>query len=214
MRKGIKILSVFLAVVMLLGVSGCAMSRKLTQEEKDALTLGTITDGVYENAYFGIGFQAEADWTVDDYSKILELNGWKDNGDLKAQAIKDMAKPGYFYEMNAMRNDQLVSVNVCVENVAIYDQPDVSEDGYVASAIITQQEIFKESPATNVVFTTVCENLAGQDHYGYLVTCQVNGEPMYYRAMYIKVGIYAAVITITSAGEDLTDEAMQMFYQL
>jgi len=147
--------------------------------------------------------------------EIHELNKWSEEEVLKQQLIDSMSKPGYFYEMTAEREDGAVSVNVCIENVAIMEQPDVTEDMYVASAVLNAQEHFKEAGCLNVVIEKDAELFAGAEHYFYHVSCVTpDGRDLYYKAVYVKEGIYAAVITASSAGEDLTGEVLSMFYQV
>ena len=212
-----RILVLCLTCALLLGCSGCAwigMGRDLTQEEKEAIEVGTIIDGVYENSTFRLGFEPADGWSISESEEIRQLNGWSGEKDLKQQAIGSLGKPGYFYEMTAERDDGKASVNVCVENVSIMEQPDVSEDVYVAAAVLNAQEHFKEAGCKNVVITKDIAPFAGGEHYFYYVTCETNDNvDLYYKAMYIKEGIYAAVITATSAEEDLTDEVLSMFYE-
>lgn len=212
-----KFVVLLLACALLLGCSGCAwigMGRDLTQEEKEAIEVGTIVDGIYENTTFALGFAAPEGWKISESSEIREMNGWSEDKDLKEQAIGSLGKPGYFYEMTAERDDSRASVNVCVENVSIMEQPDVTEDVYVAAAVLNAQEHFKEAGCKNVVITKDIAPFAGGEHYFYHVSCKTNdGEDLYYKAMYMKEGIYAAVITATSVEEDMTDEVLSMFYE-
>lgn len=212
-----KFAALLLALSLMLSLSGCyyTMSRDLTDEEINAIEAGAIADGVYENALFGIGFAAEEGWKLSAQEEIHELNKWSEEEVLKQQLIDSMSKPGYFYEMTAEREDGAVSVNVCIENVAIMEQPDVTEDMYVASAVLNAQEHFKEAGCLNVVIEKDAELFAGAEHYFYHVSCVTpDGRDLYYKAVYVKEGIYAAVITASSAGEDLTGEVLSMFYQV
>lgn len=215
MKQFRKLAALLLILTLAFSLTGCYnISREVTQEEKEAIEAGTVTDGVYENALFAIGFAAEDGWTMTPAEEILELNEWKAADDMKDQVIASMGKPGYFYEMIAQRDDGLVSVNVRVENMAVLDQPDSSEEMYAAAAAANAKVHFEEIGSVNMVYQAVCQPFAGSDHYGYYVTCNTTtGEPLFYKVIYVKQGIYTAAITASSAGEDLTDEALAMFYE-
>ena len=216
MKKNLKkIAALLLALSMVCSLSGCyyTMSRDLTEEEKNAIEAGTVTDGAYENAVFSLGYTLPRGWTMTSQEEIWQTNKWDEDKNLKEQVLASMSKPGYFYEMMAEREDKLAGVNVCIENASVMEQPDITEDMYVASAVLNAQEHFKEAGCQNVKITKDQERFAGGEHYYYHVSCKTpDGQDLYYKAMYIKEGIYVAVITASSTGEDLTGEILTQFY--
>ncbi|MBP3634827.1 MAG: hypothetical protein J6J43_09685 [Oscillospiraceae bacterium] len=215
MKRFYKLTALAVLLALVFTLSGCSwfgMSRTLTQEEIDAIEVGTVTDGVYHNETFDLTFAVPEGWTVSTQDEILSFNKWKADKDKKEQALDSLGKPGYFYEMSVSRDDGKAAVTVCVENASILEQPDITEDMYAASALLNAQEHFKEAGCLNVEIEKICESFAGEDHYGYYATCtSPTGTLLYYKAIYVKEGIYAAVITATSAEEDLTGEALAVF---
>ena len=206
-----KIVLMILTACLLLGLTGC--NRTVTQEEIDAIVPCTYTDGVYENTLFGLSFAAPEDWTCSDWEEILEQNEWSAEEDLQPQMIESLGKPAYYYEMFAERLDAKVSVNVCVENAAVLGSPDDTEEGYAVKMMQYNREHFENLGVERLTMTQVQEEVAGALHHGYYVTCESNGVPFYYKAMYMKEGIYVAVITTSSTGEDLTGDVLAMFQE-
>lgn len=207
-----KTAALILILAMLLSLTGCGMSRMLTAEEIDAIAAGTITDGVYENTVFGIGCQLDEDWDVSTQGEILETNGWNEEEDLIEQAKKSLAKPGYFYEMLAETPDQSSTLNVCVENVSIMEDPDISEENYARSAIVMAREAFDIIGAKNLAIEQIVQDVAGKQCHGYLATVHNGDNVLYQKVLYVRQGIYAAVITASCTGEDITDEILANFY--
>lgn len=209
-----KTVALILVLAMLLSLTGCGMSRMLTAEEIDAIAAGTITDGVYENTVFGIGCQLDEDWDVSTQAEILETNGWNENEDLTEQAKKSLAKPGYFYEMLVETPDQTGTVNVCVENVSIMEDPDISEADYARSAIVMAREAFDVIGAKNLTMEQIVQDVAGKQCHGYLATVHTGDHVLYQKVLYVRQGIYAAVITVSCTGADVTDDILSCFYSV
>lgn len=207
-----KVFCIFLTACLLLGMTGC--NRAVTDEEVNAIEPCVYEDGKYRSETFGLGFEAPDGWTCSDWDAILEQNGWSAEEELKPQLIDSLAKPYYYYELIAERDDAKASVNVCVENVAVLGNPDDSEEGYVARTLEITREHFTNLEAQQVIVTQVEEPFAGGIHHGYHVSCKMDKTPYYYKAMYIKKGIYTAVVTVTSTEEDLTDQILALFYEI
>ena len=206
-----KFVLIILTACLLLGMAGC--NRAVTDEEVNAIEPCVYEDGEYRNETFGMAFRAPEGWTCSDWEAILEQNEWSAEEDLKTQVLDSLAKPYYYYELFAERDDAKASVNVCVENVAVLGNPDDTEEGYVARTLEITREHFKNLEAQQLVITQTEETFAGRPHHGYYVSCKMGSTPYYYKAVYIKEGIYAAVITVTSTEEDLTDEVLELFYE-
>ena len=214
MKKINKLLALLLIAALMLSTTGC-MNRLLTQEEIDAIEPGTVTDGTYENTLFALGFSCPEGWDMATQDDVDAINEWDKEEDRHQLAVDSMGKPGYFYEMMAARSDGLVSANVSIENASVLWQPDITEEAYVDVSIETAQELFDAAGMENTQITKGTWPVDGAEHNGYYASCTTpDGDTMYYKSVYLKVGIYVAVITVSSLHEDLTDDALALFYQV
>ena len=207
-----KFVLILLTLCLVLGLAGC--NRTVTEEEVNAIMPCTYEDGVYKNELFSIGFEAPEDWTCSDWEDILERNGWSDEEDMVPQLVKTMGKLCHYYELLAERQDAKAGANVCIENAAVLGNPDDTEESYLTRSMEVIRDHFERLEADRLSIQTVREEFAGQMHHGYYAKCETGGTPYYYKAMFIKEGIYVAVVTATSAEEDLTDEVLSMFYEV
>lgn len=209
-----KKLSLILVISLLLSLAGCGMSRPVTQEEINAIDMGTIAAGVYENAHFGIGCSLDEAWKVSPSEEIMAINKWDAEKDQREQMMDSLAKPGYFYEMMAETEDQSATVNVCVENVAVLEDPDSTGEDYVRAAVVTAREALSTIGVKGAKVEQVEQELAGTPCFGYYVSFENEGRMLHQKVVYLHSGIYAAVITVSCTGEDITDDLLDLFYQV
>lgn len=207
-----KKLALILIVALLLGLTGCGMSRPVTQEEIDAIWLGTVENGVYENTCFGVGCAPGEPWQIMAEEEVLALNEWSAEEDLTEQMKKSLGKPGYFYEMMAELEDQSASIGVCVENVAVLEDPDATPQDYIRSAVVSAREALSTIEVPGAIVEQVQMQVAGQECYGYTISFENEGNTLYQKSMYLHSGIYVLVITVSCVGEDITDRLLDMFY--
>ena len=127
MKKTIKVIALFMALCMMLAMSGC--TRPVTTEERENIGVGSVKDGLYENTFYNIAFRAPEDWTCMSQDEIWELNGWDPEEDLQEQLEERMSDYGHFIEMMASKGTEL-TVKVSVDNAAVMQDPDISEEDY------------------------------------------------------------------------------------
>ena len=209
-----KLIALFLIAALMLGLTACGMSRPVTQEEVDDIDLGTVADGVYENAHFGMGCSLDESWNITPEEELWTLNEWDAAQDLREQMLDSLAKPGYFYELMAEKEDLSATVNVCVENVAIMEDPDCTPEDYVRSAVVTAREALSTIGVEGAIVEQVEREFAGSPCFGYSMRFDRDGKAMHQKSLYLHSGIYAAVITVSCVGEDITDALLDMFYQV
>lgn len=209
-----KKLALCLVIILLLSLTGCGMSRPVTQEEINAIAAGTVENGVYENNHFGIGCAPGEMWQVETAEDIMALNEWSAEEDLREQVLDSLAKPGYFYEMMAQTEDQSATITVCVENVAILEDPDSTAEDYVRAAVVTAREALSTIEVKGAKVEQVEKTVAGNVCLGYTISFENEGRMLYQTSVYLHSGIYAAVVTVSCTGEDITDQLLEMFYQV
>ena len=209
-----KTIALLLAVVLMLSLTACGMSRPVTQEEIDGIDLGTRSGNVYENSNFGMGCELDGTWEISSEEALFELNDWSFEEDLREQMLDSLAKPGYFYELTAEKSDKTATVTVCVENVAIMEDPDCTPEDYIRSAMVTAREALSTLGVEGAVVEQVERDVAGAHSYGYAVHYGHDEDAMHQISMYIHNGIYVAIITVSCVGEDVTNELLDMFYQV
>ena len=69
-----KIIALFMAVLMLLGLCACA-SEPAEEEKEFVPARGTVENGVYKNEAFGITYTAEDNWDYYTEEEIAETMG-------------------------------------------------------------------------------------------------------------------------------------------
>jgi len=209
--KKTKVIALILIVCLLFTVTGC--TRPVTPEERENIGVGQVTDGLYENEFYGIAFRTPEDWTCMTQEEIWDLNGWDTDEELQEQLEDRMADYGHFTEMLATKGTELTA-KVSVDNAAVMQDPDISEELYARATRIDAEGTLGEAGCENILVQDVYEPFMGSSHYGFHIAAEFNGTMMYQKEMYIKNGIYFLVVTVSSAGEDLTDELLAMFYQI
>lgn len=209
-----KKLAIILVLSLLLGLTGCGMSRPVTQEEIDAIAGGTVEGGVYENSHFAIGCSPDENWKVLSSEEIWALNEWDTEKEQREQMMNSLAKPGYFYEMMAETEDQTATVTVCVENVAVLEDPDSTAEDYVRAAVVTAREALSTVEVKGATVEQVERLVAGNTCLGYTISFENEGRMLYQTSVYLHSGIYAAVITVSCTGDDITDTLLDMFYRV
>lgn len=209
-----KLIAISMILALVLGLTACGMSRPVTKEEVADIDLGNVADGVYENPHFGFGCSLDEDWNITPDSDILTTNEWEAEADLREQMLASLAKPGYFYEMMAEKADLSATVSVCVENVSIMEDPDCTPEDYVRSAVVTAREALSTIGMEGALVEQVERDFAGGHCFGYCMSFGRDDEAMYQKSLYVHKGIYAAVITVSCVGEDITDALLDMFYEV
>ena len=188
------------------------MSRSVTPEEIENIDYGTIENGTYENAHFGIGYRFEDEWNTDLQEQIWERNEWNADEDIREQMLASLKKPNYFWEMHTESAAQDATLDISVDNVSVLADPDLSQEKYAEYCAEQAVSHWEQIRATNIDIELAEEEIADKLCHGYVITCEYQGNPIYYKAFYLKKGIYAAEIKTTCIGEDVTDEILSNFY--
>lgn len=208
-----KLLALALALLMSVSAAGC-MSRNVSDTEKNDIAYGKVENGVYESTHFGLGYKFDPNWNTDTQKQIWERNEWNSEKDLREQMMKSLGKQHYFWEMHTETVEQDVTLDVSVDNVSVIADPDISEKEYAKYCAEQAMDHFEQVKVSGAELELIESNVAGKHCHGYLVTFENEGEMCYFKVVYIRKGIYAAVIKATCMGEDVTDALLENFYQV
>lgn len=230
--KGIKrILSLLLLVVLLLLPAGCKKdpddvsgslvpdsqpsqesSASTEESEDEALSIGQVNGGRYENKYFGFGCSLDSTWTYASQEQLQAQNG------LTAEMFDDEAlqeqlrNSNMFYDMMAATEDGYCNINVVVQNMGLLYGSILSEDTIVDQSI---QALPNQMAGAGMTVTS-CKaaevEFAGAAHKAIRMASTIQDVPIYQICVFIKRGGYITNITLTSFMEDNTDTLLKLFY--
>ena len=164
---------------------------------------GSIADGVYENAYFGIACALDGDWELIAEDRLSELGGEVQNA---------------AYDMYAIGGGGLYAMNVVVDDIGAKDGVMYDEEGYTDKSL----ELI-ESAEPGSYAPTAAEKrevtFAGERHYavystGQYVLDEFRAADVYQLAVCVKNGRYVAIVTFMSFFEDKTAQLSEMWYNV
>lgn len=230
--KGIKrILSLLLLVVLLLLPSGCKKdpddvsgslvpdsqpsqesSASAEESEDEALSIGQVNGGRYENKYFGFGCSLDSTWTYASQEQLQAQNG------LTAEMFDDEAlqeqlrNSNMFYDMMAATSDLSLNINVVVQNMGQLYGSILSEDTIVQQTIKTLPDQLAASGMSVTSCKAADVEFAGATHKAIRLTSIVQDMQVYQICVFIKRGGYIANITLTSFTDNTTDTLLKLFY--
>ena len=203
-----------LVLVLVLSMAGCGMSRSVTPEEVEDIDFGTIENGTYENTHFGIGYRFDESWNTKTQEQIWAQNEWDADKDIREQMLKSLKKPNYFWEMHTETKEQDATLDVSIDNVSVLADPDLSQEKYAEYCAEQAVNHWEQIKASNIDIELTQAEIAGRQSHGFEITCEYQGDTIYYKAFYLRKGIYAAEIKLTCIGEDVTEEILANFYEV
>ena len=230
--KGIKrTLSLLLLVVLLLLPAGCKKdpddvsgslvpdsqpsqesSASTEESEDEALSIGQVNGGRYENKYFGFGCSLDSTWTYASQEQLQAQNG------LTAEMFDDEAlqeqlrNSNMFYDMMAATSDLSLNINVVVQNMGQLYGSILSEDTIVQQTIKTLPDQLAASGMSVTSCKAADVEFAGATHKAIRLTSIVQDMQVYQICVFIKRGGYIANITLTSFTDNTTDTLLKLFY--
>lgn len=186
-------------------------------EPEDDVELGSMSGGIYENDFVGIGCKLDDTWTYYSDDEIMELNGLMVDSIDDEDLAEQLRSSDSFYDMLASDNDGS-SINVVLENLGLIYGHTLDAGGYIDIAL----ESLEGQLALMGVTTSTCEKISfdfcGKQTDGIYIAGTLNVEgievDMYQRMACVKAGSYMTCITACSYFEDLTTDMLDMFYAL
>lgn len=193
--------------------------KNAAEEDGTAFGLGTMNGGVYANEFLGLGCTLDENWTYFSEEELLELNG------LTAEMVQDediaemLENSNTIYDMYAMAEDGLVTINITLENVGVLYGMALSEERYLEIASDLLESTLASSGLEDVELTAGTATFAGEEHgciwlSASLAISEEESVPVYEMLVCIKKGNYMANVTLCSYQEDITDTLAALFYAL
>lgn len=205
MRKAIALLLVLCMVLSLCACGGKA--------EEPSVRTGTVSGYKYENSFLGIGCELDENWTYASEEELSQIIG------LTAEMFDDeyadkLKEQDMFYDMMAVTEEGLVSINVVIQNIGLLYGVALSEEKYLDVAEETVTQELGSAGMDNVKTARITKDFAGSEHNGIHISSTIQGVPYYCTQMCIKQGKYIATISLYSFSEDLGDELISYFYAI
>lgn len=238
-----RILSALLVLAMVLALCGCSGSKSPagtvtpapqtqpveTQPEEtlppeteaaSEFSLGTMTGGVYENAYAGFGCVLDDKWT---YKTAEEL---QDISEQTIEMLEDsqIAEEGDLYssitDMMAENEEDLVSMNVNYTRMTPSErvQFSLTSEEQLIDATLNENDILIDAYTQLGMEVDTMEKVSvdflGEERFAMLTTASYSGVPVYILQVftYNLGGQYYVTLTVQSFLEDNTTALLDLFY--
>ena len=215
LMKQILGMPVLLALLLILTACGAGKAADGTGEAVPELQMGEMSGGVYANAFLGIGCSLDSDWTYLTNEEILELNTAAAE-QMTDEELREMLETAdVIQDMYAQADGGRVSMAVCFEKLDAANGAVTDEAAYLEAAIPVLEQGLTETGVTDMTIEELTETLAGEEHQAVKFSGMLDAEtPIYQEQVYLKKGSYMAIITLCSAGEDITARLAAMFHAL
>lgn len=238
-----RILSALLVLTMVLALCGCSGSKSPagtvtpapqtqpveTQPEEtlppeteaaSEFSLGTMTGGVYENAYAGFGCVLDDKWT---YKTAKEL---QDISEQTIEMLEDskLAEEGDLYssitDMMAENEEDLFSMNVNYTRMTTSErvQFSLASEEQLIDATLDHKDILIDAYTQAGIEVDTMEKVSvdflGEERFAIRTTASLSGVPYYILqiATYNLGGQYYVTLTVQSFLEDNTTALLDLFY--
>ncbi len=195
-------------------VSGKTETGTPSAAPENELELGVVSGGKYENGYFGFGCELDENWIYANEEQLLAMV--QTTADLvnDADAKDKILDADMFYDMLAVYGDGTGSttINVVVENIGFAYGTLLDEESMVEQTI---KELPDQLKAASMEVQS-CEHytavLGSTEHDAIYTHSTVNGTDIYQLQVFVKVGSYVAIVTLSSPLEDNIDAMLSFFY--
>lgn len=183
-----------------------------TQEPEEDIEPGNQVGGRYENKFLGIGCELDENWTYATQEELAAMIG--QTAELFTEYAEQIKNADMFYDMMAVADDGLVSINVVFENLGMLYGSMLSEEQYLDITGENLEEQFLSAGFENIEWERISIDFAGAEHAGFHLSCTVQDVPYYCTQVCMKVGHYMAGISFCSFIEDVGEDLMANFFAL
>lgn len=193
-------------------VETSAPSDMPADEAEEELQIGTTSGGRYENSFLGIGCQLDENWTFASKEELAQLIGIVAEGFDNGKYVEQVKNADMFYDMHAIADEGLVSINVIFENMGVLHGTVIDEERYVQMVMENFEEQLTSAGLADIQTETGSVVFAGQERYGLRISGTYQGAPYYCQQVYIKEGSYMAAVSLVSLTQDITATMLDYFY--
>ncbi len=156
-------------------------------EKSDTFALGTVVNGTYQNAFFGLGFSLDDQWTIDNAAACNPSLSQQAGGDIAAAAEAAQC----FYDVMASSVNGVISVYV--ENLSLLWDYIPSVDEYVEM----QKAMCEGNP--NITVADVTANVGSLPCKGLQITVSEYQTDVFY---YIPMNNYMISLGFSGTNAD------------
>ena len=191
------------------------------KEEEKYVSLGKLENGVYTNAYAGIGINFDAAWAAEGADELQELPDTIK--DMMAGSELDNALAAYetIIDMQAENVEDLLVVNVVYTKLKLTDRlmyaTMTSEQ--IADSVLQQKDLLISSYQQAGIKVESMEKkmvtYLGKEAWAIYTVSEFSGVPYYMLQVYnYHLGAYGYTLTASSYLEDNTQTILDMVYPL
>ena len=186
----------------------------MVEDEEVEFGIGTQTGGVYENSFLGIGCALDDNWSIASEEELLELAGIVADGVSDEELADTLRNSNLVYDLYAMADDGLVSINVVMEKLSVLNGAILDEDSYAELSMDGLSDAMVSMGVYDAKITKEVISFAGKDRTAVRVSGNIEDTEasIYETIVCIKQGSYMACVTLCSVLEDITDTLASYFY--
>ena len=222
-----KVLCLFLAVIMLVGLCGCLggndtddvrgdivngdNSESTNQSEKEPeFSLGKATDNTYNSDFLGLSCTLPAEWVFYTDEQILELNNIV--GDVIDEEVAERLKnANIIYDMCAAYQTEGSSINVNLEKLNAAQLITLDIKKTLEAQIDTIKSTYQNMGYTDINVEYQKIKVDGKDFDGLKIVAKIQGVDFYADVLTFRKGSYLANVTLGSLQTDKTDTILSYF---
>ena len=180
--------------------------------------LGTLTETSYVNDYFGLRYDAPADWYVLSRDETAAIMGLAASNTDNEKILEMFESTGYVTDFYAMATtpamegtDTYNTVNITIQDIGklygiLYDEKTIAE-----ASVDSVKEALEAQGLTDITTEISETEFLGKPSVVAIVTSKAGDLNMYQKQVYLKNGSAVACVTATAPVEDKTDEILSAF---
>lgn len=212
-----KILSAFLALLMIAALAGCSSKPErgeISGDDKSAETADYSTPersgNTYSSKFLGAKITLDENWTFSTDEEIAAMNNL--TADLMGDEFSEqLKKADVIYDMMVADSATGDNININFENMGLVLGKVVSPKAYLELSQETYESAMAQIGAENVKSSLGKVDFAGEKEDALIGKIEASGVSMYQVVIAKSCGNYMASITITTMLEDRTADLIAKF---
>ena len=194
--------------------------------EDGDFTVGIIADGAYRNSFLWIRFVPEEGWSLNDQTVMMELNsgvsteGITTVAQYAGRVREELNGGGLYYDLCAEDEKDFMNAIVAIQKIPLVSGQHVDHEDVLQQSreVLTAMLQADGADEVDTVITT-CGFLRSHQsglwfHVRTPATDYAPPQDLFGRQVHRIHGPYDAVITVTSIGEDRTQELLDHFHAI